>query len=177
VIILSLIAFVIFTHWLFDKSYKNTELAHFINTCFKFSFWLLPFIWFVFYKDISHPQWSISSGSSALGLVLFIFISPIFVVLGFLGGHTLFVALLMFIHALMIKLSGQRSEFLSSIMLTTLFMTLFLELLWWTVFYTKVSLPIRVYTWTLLILIAPWLPIMAALLLQKYKRDRKPPVY
>ena len=172
-----IIAFIIFIHWLFDKRYRNTKLAHFINTCFNFSFWLLPFIWFVFYKDISHPQWLISSGSHALGLVLFAFISPIFVVLGFLVGHTLYVALLMFIHALRIKLSGQRSEFLPSLLLTTLFMTLFLELLWWTVFYTEESLPIRVYTWTLLILIAPWLPIIATLIRQKFRRTKNPKVY
>lgn len=161
------VCFIIFTHTYFDKKYKNTSIYFFIHSCFKCTFWLLPFIWFVFFRDVSHPQWTLdSNGGHALGAAIVGLLSPVIVIVSFLIGHTLFIALFMLIHFSITKVFKQRAPFLTSIILSTFLMTIFLQFIWWKFFYTEVSLPIRVYTWTLLILIAPWLPIMAALLLQ-----------
>lgn len=162
----------------FDKKYKNTEIADFINTCFKFSFWLLPFIWFVFSTDIGNPQCiSGCNGSAILGAAILLLLSPAIVIASFLIVHILFISLFMLIHFSIATVFKLRVPFLTIIILTTFIMTVFLQLIWWNIFYTEISLPIRVYTWALLILIAPWLPIIATLIRQKFRRTKNPKVY
>lgn len=163
--------FIIFIKTTFDKKYSNTQIYSFMKRSFWICICLLPLVWFIFVKDLNHPQLpDNASGSYVLGIALFVLTSPIFVIIGFLIGHVLFLAIFMIIDLIISKIHGNNINFIFSILLTNLAIILILELIWWGIFYSEGSIPIRIYTWNITILTLPWLPIIGALAIQKWKK-------
>ncbi|MCY6412968.1 hypothetical protein QTA56_12650 [Acinetobacter sp. VNH17] len=111
-----------------------------------------------------------ASGSYALGIALITFISPIFIIIGFLIGHVFFLAIFMMLDLIISKIYGYHANYIFSIVFTTLIMIGILELIWWKGFYSEDSIPIRIYTWNTAILTLPWLPIIGALVIPKWKK-------
>lgn len=80
-----ILGFMIFIKTSFDKKYNNSKIQAFMKRSFWICVYLLPFICFIFIKDLSHPHMpNNASGSYALGIALITFISPILIIIGFL---------------------------------------------------------------------------------------------
>ena len=151
----------------FDQQYKNTYIHLFIKRCFKLSIFILPFIWYIFIKDLGHFQWSDNAnGSEALGLAIIILISPVLVISSFLLGHVCFIATFMCIHHIFQKIYGNTANFMPCIILSVLLKIILLELIWWGVFSSEKSIPLRIHTWNIIILTFPWLPVIGAILIK-----------
>ncbi|MCG2574711.1 hypothetical protein LVY74_14265, partial [Acinetobacter sp. ME22] len=68
------------------------------------------------------------------------------------------------------KIYGNNIKFIVSILLTTLVTIVILEFIWWGIFYSEGSIPIRIYVWNIAILTLPWLPIISILVTQRWKK-------
>lgn len=157
----------------FDEKYQNTIVHLFIIRCFWIACCLLPFIWYIFIKDLVHFQWSDNAnGSAALGLALIALISPILIIAGFLIGHALFLTVFTITHSIYVKIYSNSTKFIPSILLTVLMIILILLLIWWGMFSSEKSIPLRIYTWNLVILTFPWIPVIGALFIQKLKSQK-----
>lgn len=165
------VLFIIFIRTTFDKKYSNTQIYSFMKRSFWICICILPLVWLIFYKDLNHPQMpDNASGSYALGVALFVLASPIFVIVGFLLGHIFFLAIFMVIDLIISKIYGNNIKFIVSILLTTLVTIVILEFIWWGIFYSEGSIPIRIYVWNIAILTLPWLPIISILVTQRWKK-------
>lgn len=157
-----------FTKTTFDKKYKNTGINYFMKNYFRGGLYLLVIFWMIFVYDISNVQGT--SKHAGLGAFVMIIASPILVVLGFLISHVFYIALFVFIDSIFLKIYGEERKFISSILLSTLVMVLIFELIWWMEFYTENSLFIRTFSWNVVILFFPFIPIFYALILHKKKQ-------
>ena len=45
-------------------------------------------------------------------------------------------------------------------------------LIWWGMFSSEKSIPLRIYTWNLVILTFPWIPVIGAVIIQKWKSQK-----
>lgn len=172
-IITVFIFFVIFIKTTFDKKYSNTQIYSFMKRSFWICICLLPLVWLIYVKDLNHPQMpDNANGSYVLGIALFVLTSPIFVIVGFLIGHIFYLAIFMIIDLIISKIYGNNVKSIFSILLTTLVMILILEFIWWGIFYSENSIPIRIYVWNITILTLPWLPIISTLATQRWKKQK-----
>ena len=168
-----IIGFIIFIKTLFDKNYINTQIYSFMKRSFWICIGLLPIVISIFIKDLYSPQIPTNASNSyTLGIVFITLISPIIVIIGFLIGHVVFLAIFMIIDLIISKFCGNNIKFIFSILLTTLVMIFILEFIWWEVFYSEGSIPIRIYVWNITILTLPWMPIIGALAIQKWKQQK-----
>ena len=152
----------------------NTPAYVFIKKCFLICLCLQPWVWYIFIKDLNHAQMpDNANGSYVLGVALIMFISPILITIGFLIGYIFFLAIFMSIHLIISKNNGNNLKFIFSILLTTLAMVIILQIIWWGIFYSEGSIPLRIYTWNIAILTLPWLPIIGATLIQKCKDQKR----
>lgn len=164
---------IIFIMSRFNQKYKNTAIHLFIKRCFKVAIFLLPFIWYIFIKDLGHYQWSDNAnGSEALGLAITILISPFLVISSFLLGHVCFIATFMCIHHIFQKIYGKTTKFMPCIILSVLLMIILLELIWWGIFSSEKSIPLRIYTWNIVILTFPWFLVIGTIIIQKWKSKK-----
>ena len=147
----------------FDQQYKNTYIHLFTKHCFWSAISLLPFIWYIFIIDLGKNN---ANGSAALGEAIIILISPFLVISIFLLGHVCFIATFMCIHHMAQKIHKKTTSFMPSIILSVLLIIILLELIWWGVFSSEKSIPLRIYTWNIVILTFPWLPVIGAILIQ-----------
>ena len=147
----------------FDQQYKNTYIHLFTKHCFWSALSLLPFIWYIFIIDLGQNN---ANGSAALGEAIIILISPFLVISIFLLGHVCFIATFMCIHHTTQKSYGNTANFIPSIILSVLLIIILLELIWWGVFSSEKSIPLRIYTCNIVILTFPWLPVIGAILIQ-----------
>lgn len=171
---LLIILITIYIYEAFNKKYMNTPAYAFIKNCFWICICLLPLICYIFIKDLTHAQMpDNANGSYVLGVALITFVSPILVTLGFLIGHVFFLALFMIVNLIISKAYGNNLKFILSILLTTLAMVIILQIIWWGIFYSEGSIPLRIYTWNIAILTLPWLPIIGAILIQKWKDQKR----
>ncbi len=150
----------------FDQQYKNTYIHQFIMHCFKLSIFLLPFIWYIFIIDLRQNN---ANGSAVLGEAIILLISPFLVISSFLLGHVCFIATFMCMHHIFQRIHKKTTSFMPSIILNVLLMTILLELIWWGIFSSEKSIPLRIYTWNIVILTFPWLPVIGAVMIQKWK--------
>lgn len=144
----------------FDKRYENTEVISFIKRCFRGALYLLIIIWCVFVYDLLNLQYT----HKLDGIVAFVtlIISPILVIFGFLIGHIFYIALFTFIDFIVLKIYGKNRAFLLSVIFSAVFMVIILEIIWLKVFYTDVSIFMRIIGWNLIIIFFPFIPIFYA---------------
>ena len=153
----------------FDQQYKNTYAHLFIKRCFWVAISLLPFIWYIFILDLGQNN---ANGSAVLGEAIIILMSPFFVISSFLLAHVCFITTFMCIHHIFQKIYGKATSIMPCIILSILLMIILLELVWWGVFSSEKSIPLRIYTWNIAILAFPWLPVIGALFIQKLKAPK-----
>ncbi len=153
----------------FDQQYKNTYIHLFIKRCFWVAISFLPFIWYIFIIDLGQHN---ANGSAVLGEAIIILISPFLVISSFLLGHVCFIATFLCIHHIFQKIHKKTTSFMLSIILSVLLMTILLELIWWGMFSSEKSIPLRIYTWNLVILTFPWIPVIGAVIIQKWKSQK-----
>lgn len=145
----------------FDKRYENTEVIPFIKKCFRGALYLLIIIWCVFVYDLLNLQYKHKLDGIAAFVTLII--SPILVIFGFLIGHIFYIALFTFIDFIVLKIYGKNRDFLLSVMFATVFMVVILEIIWWKLFYTDVSIFMRIIGWNLIIIFFPFISIFYAI--------------
>ena len=151
----------------FDEKFQHTIVYQFIIRCFWIASCLLPLIWYIFIKDLEHFQWSDNAnGSEVLGVALIALISPILIIAGFLIGHAFFLTVFTITHSTYLKIYHNSTKFIPSILLSVLIIIVILLLIWWGVFSSEKSIPLRIYTWNLVILTFPWLPVIGAILIK-----------
>lgn len=142
---------------LLTKLEKNRLLKYFlrIHICLGFITSL------VFLGDCLGPQ-----GEMGPGIIILPFLLPAISMgslIAYLAYITTFFVVLKLLHKLF------KLKVLYALCSLTLLSCLYFQYIWWTDYYTPVSIPRRVYGWNIITAVFPWLAVVFAIIIAKYK--------
>ena len=113
----------------------------------------------VFFIDAVNPQ--SDPGPGFLGFAIFFLFLPFY----FLVTYTLYLFSFLILVHFTNKILKWKLEY-GLYFITSIFIII-LQSIWWTKFYTEISLPRRIIGWNIITIIFPWLPVIGAVWLGK----------